>query len=203
MTAMMIGNVTAPSRRNRVESYPPGFDLFAAIGTARLTNVAANNWDILDDADQPLLITASAPDPVWLLAIDARIELNNQTITATTGDVLKIGQSVADTTFVANSAAAASSLMAAGQIRSTQAPFAVTQITANATFRAFLHNGSNAAAGGNLTVVPGAASGLLQAGRSFIRVPVRILFLRRSPALDMSDIPLLSVTQQRLDAGIV
>lgn len=199
MTALLMGNHTIRTGRNRVEDVIPGFDMFSLYGTLRLA-AAANNWDILDDKDAALMVPATPTDPAWLLAISARIAPNTgQTITGTNADILKIGQSLADVAFVANSTAVAAAALAAQEIRSANLPYAApTQVVANTTFKAFLHV-ANAAPVGTLAITVAANSG----AKNFLRVPVEIIYFKRSQAIRLEDIPMLSIAQQKLDLGVV
>jgi hypothetical protein len=190
-----LGNVIQAGRHASgqwINDLHPGFRGFVYQGTARITTTPANNWAIADDGDQPPTFAASAADPIWIFHTSFRVP---RALTGTNGDVLKLGVSAADAAgYIVNSSAVAGGSLGVQQAVLAIAPAAPVQVTANLTLGLFLHNGVNAAPGGTLVLPAGAPN--------FVRIPVRVVYVRRGLAPTIEDCT-LSTAQQRLDAGVV
>jgi lysophospholipase L1-like esterase len=170
----------------------PGWDLIRLRGSARVS-VPSQSWEILDQFGDPLTIRGTGGQgAIFIYSITIRLE--TALIGTTNGELLKVSDALLGTAYAV--LPAVSSLQIAPSVAYFpalgQAPLsnAVT-FTSNATFSLFLTSASNTAPAGTL-----AAS----AGR-WVRIPVEILALRRSPGVDLSSV-LLAPMQQSEDAGI-
>lgn len=190
---MLGGNIVAPQWSGQGLLYSlPGFEIFTFRGSARVTKTGAASFSILDDRDNPLLITASASDPAWIFG--AAFSNPTVALAGTNGDVLKIGTGATDTGgYVGNSAAVSGGLLAVQDVISAIAPSAPVQLTANTTLLLALHNGANAAPGGLLALQASDA-------RAYRRLPVRVMYAKRMRAPTLNEID-LSVAAQKLDTG--
>jgi hypothetical protein len=197
LTMPLVGNFSQNPIFDSVDHLPPGYRMFMLTGTARITTTPGIVFPILDRFEQPLIVPGTATEPSWMSVGDYNLA---RALTGTAnGDVLKLGTGAVDATNVlGNSTPVAANLLAIQQVRTVGAtPYTVfPQIVAPTTFGLFLHNGANLAPAGTLALP-------VVAGQpSFLRIPVRLVFMRRMPAVSLNEIQ-LSIAAQRLDAGIV
>lgn len=192
---ILPGNYNSDPYGDGILHFPPGYQAFIWEGTGRLAVSSGNviTIPLFDARDQPATIVASSTDPIYIAQTSFTLP---RALTATNGDRLKVGIGATDNgSWVSASAVAASSLIAAGSFRNQNSPDTWPGRTANTTFALFLDNGANAAPAGTIAL-PNTA-GL----PSFIRIPVRIIYVRRLPAVQLADLE-LSPAAQRLDAGL-
>lgn len=185
---LLEGNNFAVTLGSAVESNS-GFVGYRKRLYAEITT-AATSWTLYDEAGNASTIAGSSTDPTYITMATFRIET---ALTATTGDVLKLGISAADTGgYIVNTAAAASSLLAVQAVRLAVAPTAPVALTADLTLGLYLHNGSNTTPGGTLAA-PTATPRVL--------VPVEVYYLKRATAIYSSQLN-IRVADAKTRAGI-
>lgn len=194
MGLTMFGNMISDDPRAVVRQYLPGWEFLTYQATALITNVPGQSWDLLNDADLPLVIPGAAGQGVInIYSITARNE-STGLIATTNGELVKVSDTVTGTAYAVLPAIASSTLpVGVGYTPALgQAPLSnAIAISSSTTLRLFLTSASNTAPAGTLAA-PTARG---------VRIPVEIQACRRSPAVLLNDLT-LSDAQLRRDAGL-
>lgn len=199
---ILSGNYSAGVPYGRSQGILPGFDFCWLEGTAAISATPATSWAIETVLNQPMLLAATAANPIWLIASYFDLPVAFQ---GTTGDRLKVGATRADvSSYIANSLPvdAGGFLQIQDNITSVQEPFVFTKLTAATTLQLWLHTGNGAPTGTGLIPSPPSPTVLINPAPippPTTRIPVRVEYLMRSTAPDATDI---SPEQSRKDLGL-
>lgn len=202
MASVLPGNFSVMSSRNAVRDYWPGWDLIRLRGSAWIGPTPATSWDIVDESSGALLgisTTAAGAVPtgsVWVWTASMRIP--SQLIATVAGEGLKVAQLLANpSTVIAGVSAGGVMPAAEGYSPLSNAPTTnqglLNTVSANVHRLFLVPNATPTTAPAGLVAAPTARG---------VRIPVELLCLRRSSAVQSGDL-LLSEFQQRQDAGVL
>jgi hypothetical protein len=194
MGFILGGNLISDDLRAVVKDYLPGWELLRYQATALITTTPAQSWDLLNDADLPLVIPGtSGVGVINIFSITSRNETTGL-IATTNGELVKVGATVTGTAYAVLPAIASTTLPVGVGFTPAlgQAPLSnAIAISSSTTLRLFLTASDNTAPAGTLAAPT--AKG--------VRIPVEVLALRRSLAISLNDVTLSDAALRR-DAGL-
>lgn len=194
MTGYMIGNASAPVSAGFRRNAMPGWDGYHWRGYMLFDTNAKTSWDLLDENTDAQIVI-----PTGYVITRLELRIPAAVLAGTNGDVLKLGTGATDTgAYILNTAAVGSGVLAAQAVKNQNAsPFtSVFTTSGNLTLKGYLHNGSNLAPSGTLSVNP--ALQPTAKNPNILRVPVAIHAMTPTAILTADQL-LLSRTEQQRD----